>query len=303
MIAYSRRHPQLTFLTAAILINIAASFAGRMNPRAALAAVFDMTVTVSAVYYWLIVRPGLRPKVSLLFVGLLGLLRASFAFPRIVPGREFILGAIELLVVIAIFTGSRIVPFQTVERLVRAEFSGLYYAFAWRAKPDVPVHARAFTLHKDSGIADLLIVLAPFSLIEVVLVHLLASRWNHTAAWILTGLGLYSGIWMFALGRSFALRPGYETDDEIVVRFGLLFSLRIPKDCIESIQREPVENAATVRRNSVPNLYIAFTRPLEAERMLGFTKQVSAIAIQPDGQFWPGNPPDSDPVPRETPRP
>ena len=296
----ARRRPQLTFLAAAILINIAASFAGRIQPRAALAAVFDMTVTVTAVYYWLIVRPGLRPKASLLFVALLGLLRASFAFPRVVPGREWILGAVELFVIVAVITGSRVIPFQSVERAIRAEWSALYYAFAWRAKPEVPPNAQPFTLYKTSGIADLLMVLAPFSLIEIVLVHLLAARWSVTAAWVFTGLGLYSGIWMFALGRSFALRPGYVTDDEIVVRFGLLFSLRIPRDSIRLMQREPLEGATPVRRNAVPNLYISFTRPLEAERALGFTRQVSAIAIQLDGQSLPGNPPDCDPVPLET---
>ena len=299
----ARRHPQLTFLAAAILINIAAAFAGRLNPRAAPAAVFDMTITVTAVYYWLIVRPGLRPKSSLFFVALLGLLRASFAFPRVVPHREWILAALELFVILAVITGARVIPFQSVERAMKAEFSALYYAFAWRARPEVPPHAHPFTLYKTSGIADLLIVLAPFSLIEIVLVHLLAARWSLTAAWVLSGLGLYSGIWMFALGRSFALRPGYVTDDEIVVRFGLLFSLRIPRDAIRLIQREPIEGATPIRRSAVPNLYISFTRPLEAERALGFTRLLSAIAIQLDGQSLPENPPDCDPAPRETHQP
>lgn len=297
---FARRHPQLTFIAAAILINVAASFAGRLNPRTAVAAVLDMTITVTAVYYWLIVRPGLRPKGSLIFVALLGLLRASFAFPHVVPGREWILGAVELLAIIAVITGSRIIPFQTVERAMKAELSALYYVFAWGARPEVPPNARTFTLHKTSGIADLLMVLAPFSVIEVVLVHLLAARWSVTATWVLTGLGLYSGIWMFALGRSFGLRPGYVTDDEIVVRFGILFSLRIPRDSIYLIQREPIEGATPIRRNVVPNLYLSFKRPLEAERALGFTKQVSAIAIQLDGQSSQESLPGFDPAPRET---
>ena len=262
-------------------------------------AALDMTVTVTALYYWLLVRPGLRPRKSLIFVALLGLLRASFAFPHVVPGREFILGALELLVIgtlvkVLLSAGddpvsgiqsalAGIVPFGAAGRALGGELSVLYYAFAWRAKAHVPAGARAFTMHKTSAIADLMLVIAPLFLLEIFPEHLLAAHWSRTLAWVLTGLSVYGALWIFALGRSFALRPGFIAESEILVRFGLAFSMRIPKDCIETVQSEPIADAMRVPRNSAPNVYIRFKRPLEAERFFGLKRSVSAIALCVDG--------------------
>ena len=109
MTAFARRWPQTTFLGLALIVNFAAVFAARHvpNPRVAVGAVLDMTITVPAIYYWLVVRPGRAPKVTLIFIALLGLLRASFAFPALVPGRAYIAGAIELSVIAALAAGFR----------------------------------------------------------------------------------------------------------------------------------------------------------------------------------------------------
>jgi hypothetical protein len=287
------------FLALALVINFAATVIASRRPQLAAPAALDMTLTVTALYYWLLVRPGLRPRKSLLFVALLGLLRASFAFPHIVPGRAFIAGALELLVMgtlIKVFLSAGddpvsgiqtalagIVPFGAAGRALAGELSALYYAFAWRAKSHVPAGARPFTMHRTSGIADLMLVIAPFSLLEIFPVHLLAAHWSHFLAWVLTGLSVYGALWIFALGRSFALRPGFVTESEILVRFGLAFSLRIPKDCIDTVQREPITDAMRVPRNSAPNVYIRFKQPLEAERVFGLKRPVSAIGLCVDG--------------------
>ena len=288
-----------TFLALAVIVNVVASLIGSRFPQLAPAAVCDMTITVTALYYWFVVRPGLRPRSSLLVVALLGLLRASFAFPGIVPGREFIAAALELLVIgtlVKVFLAAGddpvngiqlalagIIPFGVAGRALAGELSVLYYAFNFRAKPYTPAATQPFTMHKTSGIADLMLVIGPFSLLEIFPVHLLAAHWSRTLAWVLTGLSVYGALWIFALGRSFALRPGFIGESEIVVRFGLVFSLRIPKDCIETMQREPINGALRVPRNGTPNVYFEFTRPLEAERMLGFRKQVTAIGLTVDG--------------------
>ena len=287
------------FLALALVINVAATMIASRRPQLAAPAALDMTVTVTALYYWLLVRPGLRPRKSLLFVALLGLLRASLAFPHIVPGREFILAALELAVVGTLakvflsagddpVTGIQaavagMVPFSAAGRALAGELSVLYYAFAWRARAHVPAGARPFTMHKTSAIADLMLVIAPFSLLEIFPVHLLAAHWSRLLAWALTVLTGYGALWTFALGRSFALRPGLVTESEILVRFGLAFSLRIPKDCIETVQSEPIPDALRVPRNSAPNVYIRFKQPLKAERFFGLNRSVSAIALSVDG--------------------
>jgi hypothetical protein len=177
-----------------------------------------------------------------------------------------------------------VIPFSTAARALAGELSVLYYGFAWRATPHAPAGTRAFTLHKRSGIGDLLMLVGIVSLAEVLPVHLVVGHWSVTSAWVVTGLSLYGALWAVALGRSFALRPTLVGREEIVVRLGLLFSLRIPMECIGAIRREPVPDAVIVPRKSSPALYIEFTRPLEAEKMFGFTKRVVAIGLSADDE-------------------
>src|SRR5579863_5203356 len=106
-------YPQLTFLAGAIAVNVVASMMahGVTDPArhrlVAFGGAFDMTVTVTALYYWLVVRPGLRPKASLLFIAFLGLLRASFAFPEAIPFRMWIGAGSEIAMVAALVFGFR----------------------------------------------------------------------------------------------------------------------------------------------------------------------------------------------------
>lgn len=309
--ARRRLNPQLTFLGLAILVNVvASSFVHSVTDPARhrvveFAAAGDMTVTVSALYYWLVVRPGLRPKSSLLFIALMGLLRASFAFPDAIPGKALIAGGAEVALIAALVLGFRrarrskaedpverireilsgLIPVPTAARALAGELSVLWYAFAWRAQPHAPAGSQAFTLHQKSGFNDLILFVGLASLLEVVPVHLVVAHWSVTAAWILTGLSLYGALWAFALSRSFALRPTLVTADALLIRFGLLFSLRVPFTSLRTVSREPISgamDALIIPRNSEPAFYLEFTEPLAAERMLGFTKRISAIGLGAD---------------------
>ena len=95
-------NPQITFVLLAVLVNVLASGAvahitdPARHRMAEWAATLDMTLTVTGLYYWLVVRPGLRPWNSLVFIAMMGLLRATTAFPTafpaVVPGKLFPVG-------------------------------------------------------------------------------------------------------------------------------------------------------------------------------------------------------------------
>lgn len=238
----------------------------------AIGAAFDMTVTVTGLYYWLVVRPGFRPWTSLFWIAFPGVLRASFAVPDVVPGKFWIGASAEFALMAALVFGVRrwrtdgsadpverlgallasAIPFATAARVLAGELSILYYAFAWRAKPDMPPGARAFSLYKRSGAADLIMLIGIGSLLEAAPVHLVIAHWNPKAAWIMTALSLYGALWACALGRSFALRPMLLSEREILVRFGLLFSLRIPVECIRAIRREALPGTLVIPRKTSP---------------------------------------------------
>jgi hypothetical protein len=280
---------QLTFLGLALLVNAVAStvVAHVTDPArhrtVEFAAILDMTVTVTALYYWLVVRPGLRPKASLAFVALMGLLRASFAFPDAIPGRAVIAGAAELFIVGALLFGFRsAIPFDAAATAIAGELKVFYYAFAWRARPDVPPGAASFTLHRKSGFGDILFFVGLASLLEIVPVHLVAAHWSAKLAWLLTALSLYGATWAVALSRSLSLRPSLVSEHALTIRFGLLFSLVIPADAIARVSDAPIENATCVPRNAIPNLWLELHRPLEAQLLFGIKRRVTRLALAAD---------------------
>jgi hypothetical protein len=164
----------------------------------------------------------------------------------------------------------------------RGEFAILYYAFAWRARPHRPPEAEPFTIHRVSGFGDKLMLIGMAAGFEIVPVHLLLHRHSKIAAWVLTGLSVYSAIWLVALVRSLRLRPCFVEPDSVTIRLGLLFSIRIPANRIARLSATPAPGALVLPRNTEPNLCIEFTEPLIGHRIFGFRKQVTALAIAAD---------------------
>ena len=309
--AARRLNPQFLFLGLAAGINILVMVLARnaASPRSnavAVGAVLDMTVTVPALYYWLVVRPGLRNMASLGLIALLSLWRAAFAFPAIVPGKAWIGAAVECLVVGAVVLGIRrarrmagsaaetdpvarihsalqgIFPFGAMERAVAGELAVLYYGLAWRAKPDLGKQTHQFSLHRRSAFHEILLFVGLASLLEVLPVHLVLGHWSPVAAWMATGLSLYGAFWAVSMSRTFELRPTLVSATEIVLRFGLLAQLRIPVSAIRRVTREIPEGSMVIPRRTAPELYIEFNRPLEIEKLPGFRQTIGGIAVSAD---------------------
>ena len=229
----------------------------------------------------------------------LGVLRASFAFPQVIPGKEWLISAAECAFLVSLFIRFRrqaasdpverirgalgsILPFEIAERASASELSVLYYAFAWGVCPHVPAGARAFTLHKRSGLGDTLLCMGLASLFELVPVHLLLRKWSAVAAWVLTGISVYGVIWLVALVRSLGLRPAYVEAEAATIRFGLLFSLRIPARSIASVSSEIAPAALVIPRRATPSVCVELTEPLLAERIFGMHRMVNSIAVAAD---------------------
>ena len=315
-----RRARYAAFLLLAVTINVVDSVITRSiaDPGkrvvVAAAASADLILVVSAIYYWLLVRPGIRGRSSLIPILLLGTLHASLLYPNARIVTASIAGLCEAAligyVVVQVRGRSRRRPesrpedpvdsmraslesvFLTpgVARVIALELSILYYAlFSWRAKPHVPDDAQAFTLHKKSGQVELFYVIALVSLMETVPVHLLLGHWSRLWAWIATSVSLYGMVWMIGMARSISLRPVLVGPDYLDVKFGLLFRLRVPRELIVKPASNAVsaEETAVVPRRSEPNVRIELLRPLDAEGPLGIRKRVAriALAVDDDAEF------------------
>lgn len=301
--------------TAFLLLALAINFVDRAIVRTvadptrrivvSAAATLDLVVVVCAIYYWLLVRPGIRGRVSLIPIALLGALRATFLYPNARTLAAFAAGACEValiaFVVIQVRAKIRRNPGKRAgdpadllrasldpilpgaARLLAAELSIFYYAlFSWRAKPYVAPGAQPFSLHKKSGHADLLYILAFASTMEIVPLHLLLHHWSPLAAWIVTSLSLYGMIWLIGLARSIALRPVLVGPDYLDVKFGLLFRLRVPRESIAAVHRAGTACETVVPRRSDPNVCIEFVHVLEAEGPFGLRRPVRRLALSAD---------------------
>jgi len=277
----------------------------------AAAASVDVILVVSLLYYWLLVRPGIRAPATLSFVALLGALHATYFWPIRVPIRAALAGLCELgllaFVAVRMLSGTRrrsikdtsSDPVDAIRdaleaaflpplaaRMLAAEISVLYYAlFTWRAKPHIPKRAQAFSIHRQSGQVELLAGLAMACVLEIVPVHLVLHRWSPVAAWIATALGLYSAIWLIGLTRSISLRPILVGQDYLDLRYGLLFRLRIEAHRIARVHpRETIGSppAVVLPKGSQPNIWIELARDQKARRLFGIETRVRQIGLAAD---------------------
>src|SRR4029077_11812645 len=119
---------------------------------------------------------GTQPLTTIVPVILSGLLRVSYLVPLSAAGKIIAgVGCATRLAWFVIRRGRNSVG----ARVLRSEISIFLSAFApWNAKPDVPEGGRSFSMHKQSGIAMLFIVLAGMSLVEGLCVHLVVRHWS-----------------------------------------------------------------------------------------------------------------------------
>lgn len=302
-VTLSAVRPELRFAAATVALNVAIAWIHRAvhSPVVDAAIAADLVLTNTVLYYLIVIRSGARSNWTLLPIALLGLLRAAFLVPGTIPGKAWIGGGLEISFVSFVawhFIRTRsihdpiarlqaataaIIPSATGARLLAGELSVLYYAlFAWRAKPDVPAGAEPFTLHKQAAMPELFACVALASIFEIVPVHMGLALWSHTAAWIATGLSLYGMIWLIGIARSFSLRPSLFTPEGIWIRYGLLYSLYIPGECL---QRTSGADFPARPKGAAPTIQFAFTHPLEATVALGFKREVTGIGLRPDGSL------------------
>ena len=295
-----------SFLCAALAINVLcfALVQSLPRPKVEIGAALDVAVTVPALYFLLIVRARLAPAISVLPLCLLGLLRATWLAPGIAFARPTVFAAVEIailsLLVIRIRRGVHaargssdvleriesaargVIPSHRLAGILAGELAVFWYAFAsWRRVPEVPEGARPFTIHQQSGVALLFGFLAGVSVMEAALVHLVVARWSVVGAWALTAISVYGAIWLTAMARSFSLRPALVTDDEVIVRVGLLWSVRIPRAAV-SLEGPGARCDLRAPMLAEPNVVLRVAEPVLARGLYGMTRRVSTIGLALD---------------------
>ncbi|MGC9946957.1 MAG: hypothetical protein ABSF64_11375 [Bryobacteraceae bacterium] len=265
---------------------IARAHAAAVNAGAVgLGAACDLTITVPVLYYLLLVRPGHSSWMALIAVTLTGARLAGFllsaAEQTYLPPLRWIGVPLEIWVLVNVARGRR---YGWATKLAAAEIAVFYYAFAWGARPQSVPGSRAFGLAQASGYGMFSILIVIAVIVEGVPVHMLLSKWSHTAAWILTGVGIYSLLWMVALYRSLALRPVLVGSENVVLQVGFLWRAEFRRDQIRGITHFSATDTDYLSLVVVnePQWLIELTEPVAVIGPFGRRTTATRIAVAVD---------------------
>jgi hypothetical protein len=310
----------LLFLAIAALVYsvslvLVASLPRLKHPDAVAAGVFaDITIVVPLAFF-LIVSRGRNRCRGLTPVFLASLAGAAFVLPAqyraALPLLRLLAVPAELAAVGLLLLGirrglsgaasgddvlerlerslSQSLPNPRLARAIAYEISVLYYGlFSWRQR--VPMGTvRSFSYHRTGGYGAVVFLVIMISAVEIVSVHLLVARFSTTAAWVLTGLGLYAVLWILGDFQAVRLRPLIVDDEVLRVRLGLRWSLDIPFKLIDSVR--PVTNPPPPKRSAGhlqvalltrPQILLDLREPLKAVGPYGLEKDVRTVAIAVD---------------------
>lgn len=313
--------PNARLLAGALALLVAAELAvvGFAGPRASTAAVsnavvLDLALGTTALVWWLGVRRGLRWVILLpAFLGGLGLAHL------LVGDHDPV--ALTVLTVAAVGAGILVLAllFRAVARathalgratgdplalialevrgklgtglparLATSELAAVWFASAGWLR-DVPDYGGARCFGYGKGAGALYGAALGVTLVELLVMHLLVSRWSPAAAWVLTGLAAYGVVWILADFRAVRLRPITLDDDTLTLRTGLRWTVAVPLHRIAAAARRDWRGGFGERDGDVsiavlgqPDVVLELSEPVVARGPYGIRKRARRLGVSVD---------------------
>jgi hypothetical protein len=290
------------------------SHLGARASAVAVGLTVDLVIVVPLTFYVLVIRPRRMPSVTVVPVLVLSALAASWVLPA---DRQQTLGALEVLAIPVelgllgwiVWRAANALreprldaaadPLEQLRRaafeltwnhraaaVAASEIAVLFYALgSWWARPHVPEGTSAFTHHRRSGHAGIVLAFLLVMSVEGLAVHFLLRNWSPVAAWIFTIGTAYGALWLIADYRATALRPILVSDTGVLVRAGLRCTLQVPRAKIAAIGRTKPQfgkESVNLTLLGTPTRWLTLSEPMVAEGPYGFRRRVRAVGIQPD---------------------
>ncbi|WP_299259587.1 hypothetical protein [uncultured Aquimarina sp.] len=251
-----------------------------LNPEAlSIGVTADLLFTVPFIYF-LLIRKKNVPKITVLSLFILGVVITTFIIPKenqlfldqiktwFLPFLEIGVFTFVLFKVRKVLKSYRhnkkegsdffstlkvtckeLLP-ERIAILLLMEIAVFYYGFiSWKK---TKLGSNEFSYHKNSGTISILMALIVIIAIETYVLHILLGRWNIIAAWIVSGLSIYSGIQLFGFLKSMFKRPFSIEKNTIYLRYGILSEATIDINNIKSVEisSKPIEFNDTNRKLS-----------------------------------------------------
>ena len=278
------------------------------------AVTFDLTLTIPLLYYLVVVRTGNARPLTIIPVFVVCAAIAALVVPRpyhhLLHDLRIIAAPLEVVTIVLLVLrlaalrrekahADPLARFEAAAQQIfgrgpaagflASELAIVWYAiFGWNRRADVPEGARSFTVHERGGWGSVLACIIVLIVSESIGLHLLVQLWSAKAAWILTSLDAYGLLWLFGDYNALRLRPSLVTKEMLEVRYGLRWSVTVPREQIAAIR--PAAGESDWKRRGVlkvamledPRYIIELREPVVAAGLAGIRKTVHAIAISPD---------------------
>jgi hypothetical protein len=278
----------------------------------------DLTLGIPALFYLLLVRPRKYSLLILFPVFMISLLIATVMIPSthqdFLKYEKKIIPLFEIVLLGYVFTKIRKVRQRYHEikageyffldaikqaasdvfhdnkavNILLTELLLMYLAvFGWFKKFDAPsVQASAFTYHRKSSYSTILGIMIALLCIETAALHIIVLHWSKIAAIILTGLSIYSLLWLIGDFHAIRLQPVLVTDDNIELRIGIRWKGTIPISTVESIEAgsgPPRSTKGYVRASVLgARVVLSLNQPVILKGLFGLTRHASKIGLSID---------------------
>jgi len=292
------------------------------NPNAlAFGITADIVIVIPSVYCFFLVRKKQAPIISLVPVIILSLAVASFILPAGQQNYlEVVKKAVPLLELVALgYLATRIRAiiknFHAVKQseiyfidaltesckrvlgrlpalgFVLTEFALIYFAFGGWFKKFVNLDSNnlPFSYHHKSGYAAILGIIMMILLAETTALHLLLQVWSKAAAWIFTGLSMYSLFWLLGDYHAMRLHPIVLSRNILFIRTGLRWRATLPLANIVAIQKfnareKRTDNYLGLAVFGDPRLVIHCKQPVLVQGLFGIKREVSRLGVTVDDE-------------------
>ncbi len=287
----------------------------------ALAVTVDMVIILPAFFYFWIVRKRRLATLAFVPVFILAIVIAGIILPaaqqtyldlvkKLIPLLEvLVLGflIIKIRAIIRHYRASKVTAIYSTDALAASfqhvlgastpanilvtELLLLYLAFGgWFKKftSRAPEHA-IFSYHRRVGYTTITCVVALILLVETTALHILLQRWSALAAWIFTGLSLYSLLWLIGDYHAIRLHPLVLDETHLHLRIGMRWRATIPLSGIAEIQNlsrreKSVDDYVSVALFGSPRLVMALRQPITIKGLFGIQKETWRLALTIDDE-------------------
>ena len=284
------------------------------HPELAIGITYDLSI-IAPLLYFLLIRKRDIPKWTVLPFSIIGMIIAHILLPDHLKYHlnlltKYLIPTLELVITILfgykIYSSVKIfrknstqhLDFYTLikqtlfpiikptilAKIFTFELAIFYYAFVIWKKPASP--GQKFTCYKESGITAVFISVIGLCAIEVLVIHLLLSRWNNTVAWIITASSIYVVLQLIAHLKALRYRLTEITSTELILKYGLFGEMTIPLIQISKAEIEnnnldvadlEVQKLALIKDMESQNIAIYLKEPLLLEKAYGYMKKCDIV--------------------------